>query len=160
MGPCHKAAIICSRRWKVQTPIPRQSTPKLTSSLSAVFAIRVYDYHEFSNYGVQRTGCRTPVSAGIGPENELDMRYYQSYTIVMKTAISIPDKVFRSADSLAKRLGISRSQLYSTAIAEYLSKHQGKQVTDRLNAIYSEEDSSLSPSLMIMQAKSLAHEEW
>jgi hypothetical protein len=96
----------------------------------------------------------------VGPEKELDRRYYQSYTLSMKTAISIPDKVFRSADSLAKRLGLSRSQLYSTAITEYLSKHQGKQVTDRLNAIYSEEDSSLSPSLIILQAKSLAHEEW
>ena len=96
----------------------------------------------------------------VGPEKELDRRYYQSYTLCMKTAISIPDKVFRSADSLAKRLGLSRSQLYSTAITEYLSKHQGKQVTDRLNAIYSEEDSSLSPGLIILQAKSLAHEEW
>ena len=78
----------------------------------------------------------------------------------MKTAISIPDKVFRSADSLAKRLGLSRSQLYSTAVNEYLSKHQDKQVTDRLNAIYSEEDSSLSPSFIVMQAKSLSPEEW
>ncbi|MDT8395420.1 MAG: ChpI protein [bacterium] len=78
----------------------------------------------------------------------------------MKTAISIPDKVFRSADSLAKRLGLSRSQLYTTAITEYLSRHQGKQVTDRLDAIYSEEDSSLSPGFSVLQAKSLTHEEW
>ena len=78
----------------------------------------------------------------------------------MKTAISIPDKIFNSAESLAKRLGLSRSQLYTTAINEYLSKHQGKQVTARLNAIYAEEDSSLSPGLIVLQAKSLAHEEW
>jgi metal-responsive CopG/Arc/MetJ family transcriptional regulator len=78
----------------------------------------------------------------------------------MKTAISIPDKVFRSADSLAKRLGLSRSQLYSTAISEYLSKHQGRLVTERLNAIYAEEDSSLASSLVIMQAKSWSHKEW
>jgi metal-responsive CopG/Arc/MetJ family transcriptional regulator len=88
------------------------------------------------------------------------MRYYQGYTLTMKTAISIPDKVFHSADSLAKRLGLSRSQLYSTAISEYLSKHQGKQITERLNSIYSEEDSSLPPSFIILQAKSLIHEEW
>ncbi len=78
----------------------------------------------------------------------------------MKTAISIPDKIFRSADSLAKRLGLSRSQLYSTAISEYLSKYQDEQVTERLNVIYSEEDSALSPSIIILQAKSLDHEEW
>lgn len=78
----------------------------------------------------------------------------------MKTAISIPDKVFRSADSLAKRLGLSRSQLYSTAISEFLSRHQDKQVTDRLNAVYSTEDSTLPSGLNIMQARSLPPEEW
>jgi metal-responsive CopG/Arc/MetJ family transcriptional regulator len=78
----------------------------------------------------------------------------------MKTAISIPDKVFRSADSLAKRLGISRSELYTTAITEFLSKYQGRHITSRLDAIYAEEDSTLSPSLIRLQAKSLAHEEW
>ena len=78
----------------------------------------------------------------------------------MKTAISIPDKVFRSADSLAKRLGISRSKLYTTAISEFLSKHQGHHVTARLDAFYAEEDSSLSPNLIQLEAKSLAREEW
>jgi len=78
----------------------------------------------------------------------------------VKTAISIPDKVFRSADALAKRLGISRSELYATAIAEFLLRHQGRHVTARLDAIYSEEDSSLSPNLTRLQAKSIAHEEW
>jgi len=78
----------------------------------------------------------------------------------MKTAISIPDKLFRSADSLAKRLGISRSELYATAITEFLSKHQGRRVTAKLDAIYAEEESSLSPNLIQLQAKSLAHEEW
>lgn len=78
----------------------------------------------------------------------------------MKTAISIPDKVFRSADAMAKRLGVSRSQLYTTAVAEFLSKYQGRQMTARLNALYEQEDSSLSPNLILLQTKSLTHEEW
>jgi antitoxin MazE6 len=78
----------------------------------------------------------------------------------MKTAISIPDKVFRSADALAKRLGVSRSELYSTAIVEYLSKQQGRHITARLDAVYAEEDSSLSPNSVRLQAKSLTREEW
>jgi metal-responsive CopG/Arc/MetJ family transcriptional regulator len=73
----------------------------------------------------------------------------------MKTKISIPDKLFRSADALAKRLGVSRSELYTTAIVEFLSKHQNRHVTARLDAIYAEEDSSLSPNLIRLQAKSL-----
>ena len=78
----------------------------------------------------------------------------------MKTAISIPDKVFRSADALAKRLGISRSELQATAITEFLSKNQSRQVTARLDAVYAEEDSSLSPNLVQLQTRSLGHEEW
>ena len=38
----------------------------------------------------------------------------------MKTAISLPDDLFKSADALAGRLGVSRSQLYQEALAEYL----------------------------------------
>ena len=78
----------------------------------------------------------------------------------MKTAISIPDKVFRSADSLAKRLGVSRSELYTTAITEFLSKYHGRNLTARLDAVYAEEDSSLPSNLIQLQAKSLAREEW
>jgi metal-responsive CopG/Arc/MetJ family transcriptional regulator len=78
----------------------------------------------------------------------------------MKTAISIPDRVFRSADALAKRLGVSRSELYTTAVTEFLSKHQGRNLTSRLDAVYAEEDSSLPPHLTRLQAKSLAREEW
>jgi hypothetical protein len=125
-----------------------------------MLSLMLFMPNEAANNGVVRARFRAPDTPGVRPEKELDIWYYQGYTLSMKTAISIPDKVFRSADSLAKRLGLSRSQLYSTAITEYLSKHQGKQVTDRLNAIYSEEDSSISPSLIILQAKSLAHEEW
>jgi metal-responsive CopG/Arc/MetJ family transcriptional regulator len=78
----------------------------------------------------------------------------------MKTAISIPDKIFRSADALAKRLGISRSELYTTAINEFLVRHRERRVTARLNELYSEEDSSTSHGLVRMQSKSLPHEEW
>jgi metal-responsive CopG/Arc/MetJ family transcriptional regulator len=78
----------------------------------------------------------------------------------MKTAISIPDKVFRSADALAKRLGISRSELYTNAITEFMLKHQSRHLTARLNAVYAEENSSLPSKLIQLQVKSLAHEEW
>jgi metal-responsive CopG/Arc/MetJ family transcriptional regulator len=78
----------------------------------------------------------------------------------MKTAISIPDKIFRSADALAKRLGVSRSELYATAVNEFLLKHRSRQVTARLDDVYSEEDSSMSPGHTRMQYKSLPHEDW
>lgn len=78
----------------------------------------------------------------------------------MKTAISLPDDLFESADALAKRLGISRSELYATAVAEFLAKHQGSKVTERLDNVYSHQSSGLEPSLRRAQRRSLRGTEW
>jgi len=78
----------------------------------------------------------------------------------MKTAISLPDDLFQLADALAKRLGISRSQLFATALAEYLAKHQSRKLTDRLNAVYGTESSSLDPALHRAQRQALGTGEW
>ena len=77
-----------------------------------------------------------------------------------RQAVSIPDKIFRSADSLAKRLGVSRSRLYSDALADFLSRRQSLQVRERLDAIYGEEESALEPNLGKLQSRSLPPEEW
>jgi metal-responsive CopG/Arc/MetJ family transcriptional regulator len=78
----------------------------------------------------------------------------------MKTAISIPEEVFQSAEALAKRLRISRSQLYTAAVNEYLDRHRDRQVTASLNTIYREEDSSLPTTILRLQSGSLGQEEW
>ena len=78
----------------------------------------------------------------------------------MKTAVSIPDPVFRKAENLAKSLGISRSQLYTTALKTFVAEHDEDDVTKRLNEVYSEEDSSLDPVLEKMQFMSLPEEQW
>ena len=53
----------------------------------------------------------------------------------MKTAISVPDEVFSSAERLAKRLKVSRSELYSRALAEFLARHAPEVVTESWNAV-------------------------
>ena len=53
----------------------------------------------------------------------------------MKTAISLPDRVFREADRHARRTGKSRSQLYAEALAEYLARHAPDAVTDAMNQV-------------------------
>ena len=78
----------------------------------------------------------------------------------MKTAISLPDDLFESADELAERLGVSRSQLYADAVAEYLAKHRGQDVTARLNEVYADEASGLDPALRSAQARSIGSAEW
>lgn len=77
----------------------------------------------------------------------------------MKTAISLPDEVFASADSLAERMNVSRSELYATAVAEYVAKHRSADVTARLNAVYADLSGEIDPALRRAQARSVA-EEW
>jgi len=55
------------------------------------------------------------------------------YTSGMKTAISLPDDLFQAAERHAKREGKSRSQLYSEALAEYLTRHAPDEVTEGMN---------------------------
>lgn len=76
----------------------------------------------------------------------------------MKTAISIPDRVFRSAEQLAERLGVSRSELYSKALAALVNEHQDNLITSRLNEIYGpgQADSSLDAQLALLQHRTLA----
>ena len=82
------------------------------------------------------------------------------YTLSMKTAISLPDEIFQSADALAERLGLSRSELYATAVAEYLAKHRDEDVTSRLNEVYADQHSGIDPALRSAQAQSVSSTEW
>jgi hypothetical protein len=51
----------------------------------------------------------------------------------MKTAVSIPDKLFKEAEAEAKRLGVSRSKLHQMALEEFLSKDADAEFTRRMN---------------------------
>jgi metal-responsive CopG/Arc/MetJ family transcriptional regulator len=53
----------------------------------------------------------------------------------MKTAISIPDEVFESAERLARRTKKSRSRLFSDAVREYVARHAPAEVTETLNRV-------------------------
>ena len=54
----------------------------------------------------------------------------------MKTAISIPDDVFRAADEMAHKTKKSRSEIYSRAVHEYVARYSEDGVTDALDALY------------------------
>jgi len=56
----------------------------------------------------------------------------------MKTAVSIPDDLFRKADELASRMGKSRSEVYRDALADYVSRRDPGAVTRALDEIADE----------------------
>jgi metal-responsive CopG/Arc/MetJ family transcriptional regulator len=53
----------------------------------------------------------------------------------MKTAVSLPDDVFRGAERLAKRSKKSRSQLFSDALREYVARHAPDEVTEAMDRV-------------------------
>jgi metal-responsive CopG/Arc/MetJ family transcriptional regulator len=80
----------------------------------------------------------------------------------MKVAVSIPDRVFRTADELAARLGVSRSQLYAEALAALVEKHREDVITSRLNEVYApgRAASALEPDVVDLQSRSLELQRW
>ena len=78
----------------------------------------------------------------------------------MKIAISIPDELFESADALAEQMGVPRSRLYATAVAEYLAKHRDRDVTSRLNQVYADEPSGMVEAMRSAQVRSVSSTEW
>ena len=78
----------------------------------------------------------------------------------MKTAISIPDRLFKKADKTAKLLGISRSNLYQKALKEYIDNISPQDITRKLDAVYSFEESKLDDSIFNLQYNSLDKENW
>ncbi len=78
----------------------------------------------------------------------------------MKVTISLADPVFRAAETLARRLRKSRSQLYAEAIAEYIGARGARALTARLNSVYEKELSGVDSALKFAQLERLSRQAW
>ena len=56
----------------------------------------------------------------------------------MKTTVSVPDEVFEEAERLVAELKISRSQLYSRALQEFVARHSPNRLTEAMNRVINE----------------------
>jgi predicted transcriptional regulator len=74
-------------------------------------------------------------------------RLCQGYAISVKTALSIPDPLFRAAERAAKRHKVSRSRFYAQAVEAYLKAQRTQGVKEALDAVYANESSELDPGL-------------
>jgi hypothetical protein len=72
----------------------------------------------------------------------------------------MPDDLFRLAEATARRVRVSRSELYAKAIAEYLKQQDDRSITERLNHLYSRHEAKLDPGLHRAQLKSLGKDDW
>ncbi len=76
----------------------------------------------------------------------------------MKTAISLSDPLFERGERFARDRGVSRSELYARALAEYLDRHDQADTTARLNELYAAEDSTLPPEVAELGFETLRRE--
>lgn len=85
---------------------------------------------------------------------------YGGYTLSMKTAISIPDAVYLAGEKQAQRMHTSRSQLYTEALSEYLTRHAPDEVTDAMNQTLEQIDQIREPFIRVAATKVLEQTEW
>jgi len=77
----------------------------------------------------------------------------------VKTAVSIPDALFEAADRAARRLGLSRSELYARALERFLGDEPDEAITAALDEVYADDASPLDDALAAAQRRAVA-EPW
>lgn len=55
-----------------------------------------------------------------------------------KTAISIDNQLLKETDSIAQELSVSRSQLVSSALDEYVRRYRNQQLLTQINIAFSD----------------------
>ena len=78
----------------------------------------------------------------------------------MKTAVSIPDDVFKRAESLARRTKKSRSRLFSEALREYVARHSPDEVTEAMNRTYEAIGETKDAFVSAAARRTLERTEW
>ena len=78
----------------------------------------------------------------------------------MQTDVSIPDDVYASAEAYLSRVKISREELYTQALREYLARHDDEAITDVLNRVYGDEPIQPDPAFLAAGVEALKRTEW
>ena len=66
--------------------------------------------------------------------------YTRVILLSMKTAISLSDSLFEVAEQTAQYMGINRSRLFALALEDYIARHNGNMITEKLNEVYGKVD--------------------
>ena len=77
----------------------------------------------------------------------------------MKTAVTIPDQLFKKCEKLARKLKLSRSALYTRALEEFLEREE-QAVIERINEVCDEVDTRIDPAVVRAAVASFPRDEW
>lgn len=81
----------------------------------------------------------------------------------MKTAISLDDQTFQAADRLARELGLSRSELYVTALRAYIREHEEQALSQAFDQVYGAlggQDPETAAEVRAAARRTLESSEW
>ncbi len=78
----------------------------------------------------------------------------------MKTAISVPDRIYAEAEALARRLRKSRSALYSQALRDYIDRQEPEAVTEAMNRVCESVDTRADAFVSLAARRILERTEW
>jgi len=56
----------------------------------------------------------------------------------IKTAVSIKESLFKKAETLAKKLEISRSKLFAVALENFIGQQENRELFKKINKAYSQ----------------------
>jgi metal-responsive CopG/Arc/MetJ family transcriptional regulator len=56
----------------------------------------------------------------------------------VKTAISLDESLFEEVEALARKMGISRSQLFAKAVEDFIRRRENEELLERLNAAHAD----------------------
>lgn len=86
-------------------------------------------------HGEHAVGHARVLGSASSSDRRLGSSVSGGYTPGMKTAVSIPDDLFEQAERLARRVGATRSGLYSRAVREYVARHAPDEVTASMDRV-------------------------
>ena len=78
----------------------------------------------------------------------------------MKTAISIPDRLFRAAEKQAADEKVSRSELYARALKQYLESRPDNTLKERMREALKHIDQTLDPAWEEARRQAFLRAEW
>lgn len=80
----------------------------------------------------------------------------------MKTAVSLPDEIFEQATREAKRLGISRSELVTRALRDFLRERRSRDVRASYDRAFGDEGEANDTAELRREAarRALTDVEW
>ena len=82
----------------------------------------------------------------------------------VRTEISLNSSLIEKVDSLARELGISRSQLISTAVQEFVERNETRRMIAAINEVYAdfpdEEEQATLRQILELHRKSMRDDPW